>query len=160
MTVRVRAGRHGSCFKNSNHMSRLNTSTVEEEIVLLYTLYVCGRRPSKSRATEFILSNHFLQERDRDYGEVAGGESRIENRIAWTRENLRRKGYLGGQEHGIWDITPAGIERLRKTAIRSLTWDKEEFELLGIAWKRFTPAFLDRLKTLAEHFNKLERPTS
>ena len=26
--------------------------------------------------------------------------------------------------------------------------------------KRFTPAFLDRLKALAEHFNKLERPPS
>jgi len=103
-------------------MSRLNTSTIEEEIVLLYTLYVCGRRPAKAQATQFILSNHFLQERDRDYGEVTGGESRVENRIAWTRENLRRKGHLGGQDHGIWDITPAGIERLRKAAIRSLTW--------------------------------------
>ena len=82
-------------------MSRLNTSTIEEEIVLLYTLYVCGRRPSKAQATQFILSNHFLQDRDRDYGEVTGGESRIENRIAWTRENLRRKGLLGGQDHGI-----------------------------------------------------------
>jgi Mrr N-terminal domain len=141
-------------------MSRLNTSTVEEEIVLLYTIYVCGRRPSKGRATEFILSNHFLQERDRDYGEVTGGESRIENRIAWTRENLRRKGNLGGRDHGIWDITPAGIERLRKAAVRSLTWDTEEFELLGVEWKRFTPAFLDRLKALAEHFNRLDRPQS
>ena len=141
-------------------MPNINTSTIEEEIVLLYTLYVCGRRPSKSRATEFILSNHFLQERDRDYDEVTGGESRIENRIAWTRENLRRKGHLGGREHGIWDITDAGIERLRKIAIRSLTWDKEEFELLGIAWKRFTPAFLERLRALAEHFNKLERSST
>lgn len=86
-----------------------------------------------------------------------GGESRIENRIAWTRENLKRKGHLGGREHGIWDITLDGIERLRKTAIRSLTWDNEEFEVLGIAWQRFTPAFVDRLKELAEHFNKLER---
>src|SRR6266513_6458024 len=117
--------------QSSPRMPNINTSTIEEEIVLLYTLYVCGRRPSKSRATEFILSNHFLQERDRDYGEVTGGESRIENRIAWTRENLKRKGHLGGQEHGIWDITRAGIERLRKTATRSLTWDEEEFELLG-----------------------------
>ena len=127
---------------------------------MLYTLYVCGRRPSKSRATEFILSNHFLQERDHDYGEVTGGESRIENRIAWTRENLRRKGHLGGRDRGIWDITPEGIERLRKAAIRSLTWDTEEFELLGVEWKRFTPEFLDRLKALAEHFNRLDTTQS
>ena len=83
--------------------------TVEEEIVLLYALYSCGGRLSKSRATEFIIRNHLMKERDGDYDAVATDESRIENRIAWTRQNLKDKGQLAMPEHGTWQITPAGL---------------------------------------------------
>ena len=124
------------------------TVTKEEEIVLLYTLYVCGRRPSKGRATQFIISNHFLKESEGDYDTVSTGESRIENRIAWTRQNLKDKGELSMPQSGTWEITGKGIERIEKAAIRSVTW--EDDVLLDIFWERFSPAFLERLKSLGQ----------
>jgi hypothetical protein len=122
------------------------TVTREEEIVLLYTLYVCGRRPSKGRATEFIISNQFLKESQGDDDTVSTGESRIENRIAWIRQNLKSKGELSMPQIGTWEITGKGIERIEKTAIRSVTW--EDDVLLDIFWERFSAAFLERLKML------------
>src|ERR1017187_6548508 len=55
--------------------------TVEEEVVLLYALYACGRKPSKARATGFIMSNRLLKEREGDLDVVSTGETRVENRI-------------------------------------------------------------------------------
>jgi hypothetical protein len=40
-----------------DEMSGLNTSTIEEEIVLLYTLYVCGRRPRKDKRGVDLISD-------------------------------------------------------------------------------------------------------
>jgi hypothetical protein len=123
--------------------------TAEQEVVLLYALYACGGRPSKSRATEFIMRNHLMKEHEGDYDTVSTDESRIENRIAWTRQNLRQKGQLAMPERGTWQITPAGVERLKKAAVRSLTWEDDDFrDLLGIAWQRFSPDFLARLQEL------------
>jgi hypothetical protein len=68
---------------------------LEEEIVLLYALYVCGRKPSKARATQFILSNHLLKPYEGHWERVATGEHRVDNRIAWTRQNLKDKGGKG-----------------------------------------------------------------
>ena len=132
------------------------TVTREEEIVLLYTLYVCGRRPSKHRATHFIISNHFFRERERDYDDVKTGESRIENRIAWIRQNLKSKGELSMPQVGTWAITGKGIERIEKTAIRSVTW--EDDVLLDIFWERFSPTFLERLKTLGRTLRDKNAP--
>ena len=123
--------------------------TKEEEIVLLYALYACGRKPSKSRATEFIITNHFLQEEEGDFDTVSTDESRIENRIAWTRQNLKDKGELAMPQRGTWEITAKGIERLERAAIKSLSWEEDDTrDLLAILWKRFTPAFLERLNEL------------
>jgi hypothetical protein len=130
--------------------------TAEEEIVLLYALYACGRRPSKSRATEFIISNHLMKERVGDYATVSTDESRVENRIAWTRQNLKDKKQLAMPEHGTWEITPAGIERLKKVALKSLSWEDEDLrDLLDISWQRFSAEFLTRLQTLGR---KLKEP--
>jgi len=127
------------------------TVTAEEEIVLLYALYACGRRPSKSRATEFIVTNHLLKERDGDYDAVATDESRIENRIAWTRQNLKTKKQLAMPERGTWEITSTGIERLEKAAIKSLIWQDDDLrDIIGISWERFSPEFLERLKILGQ----------
>ncbi len=90
-----------------------------------------------------------MKEREGDYNTVSTDESRIENRIAWTRQNLKDKGQLAMPERGTWQITPAGVDRLKKAAVRSLTWEDHDFrDLLGIAWQRFSPEFLARLQEL------------
>ena len=43
----------------------------EEEVVVLYAVHACGGKPSKGRATEFILSNQLMQERVGDYDTVS-----------------------------------------------------------------------------------------
>jgi hypothetical protein len=126
--------------------------TIEEEVVLLYTLYVCGRKPSKARSTQFIMSNHLMKEREGDADVVSTRESRVENRIAWTRENLKLKGDLAMPNHGIWAITQKGVVRIEKVALKSLTWEEPDDELAAmlhdIQWDRFSDEFLKRLKAL------------
>ena len=78
---------------------------LEEEVVLLYALYSCGRKPSKARATQFILTNHLLKLYEGDRERVSTGEHRVDNRIAWTRQNLKDKGELSMPNHGTWAIT-------------------------------------------------------
>jgi hypothetical protein len=51
-------------------------------------------------------------------------------------------------ERGTWQITPAGFERLKNLAMRSLNWDDDDLLDLGISWKRFSPEFLTRLQEL------------
>lgn len=126
--------------------------TIEEEVVLLYTLYHCGRKPSKGRATQFIITNHLLKSYEGDFERVSTGERRVENRIAWTRQNLKDKGELSMPDHGTWAITQTGVERVEKIALRSLNWeepkDKVSALLHEIQWDRFSDEFLKRLKAL------------
>jgi restriction endonuclease Mrr len=86
-----------------------------------------------------------MKERVGDYDTVFTDESRIENRIAWTRQNLKDKDQLAMPERGTWQITRAGVERLKMVAVRSLKW---EVDLLDISWQRFSPEFLARLQEL------------
>lgn len=86
-----------------------------------------------------------MQEHEGDYDTVATDESRIENRIAWTRQNLRQKGQLAMPERGTWQITASGTERLKHAAIASLGWQDEIFRDL-LAWERFSPELLSRLQ--------------
>lgn len=126
--------------------------TIEEEVVLLYTLYVCGRKPSKGRATQFIITNHLLKHYEGDWEPVATGERRVDNRIAWTRQNLKDKGELSMPDHGTWAITQKGVERIEKIALRSLNWEEPDDEVSAmlheIQWDRFSDEFLKRLKAL------------
>jgi hypothetical protein len=135
--------------------------TREEEVVLLYTLYTCGKKPSKGRAIEFILSNELLRERDHDMERVATGEPRIENRIAWTRQNLKDKGQLSMPDTGIWAITPAGTERIEKVAVRSLEWedpnDPTFMDIVGFPWDRFSTIFLQRLREMGTRLKEQKK---
>lgn len=136
--------------------------TIEEEVVLLYALYVCGRKPSKARATHFIMSNHLLKGREGDTDVVSTRESRVENRIAWTRENLKRKSELSMPDYGTWAITQKGVERIEKIAVRSLRWGQTDGEASAILhdtyWDRLSDEFLKRLKALgAELKQRQER---
>jgi len=125
---------------------------IEEEIVLLYALYACGRKPSKARAAQFIITNHLLKPYEGDWERVATGEPRVDNRIAWTRQNLKEKRELSTPDRGIWAITQKGAERIEKVAIKSLSWEEPADELSAILheiqWDRFSDEFLKRLKAL------------
>ena len=122
------------------------TVTREEEIVLLYTLNACGRRPSAGRAIDYILMNNLLAERSDDDDIVSTQETRIRNRIRWIRQNLKDKGQLTMPEQGIWQVTQAGLDRLDRAARFSL--DPEFNDLF--TWERFSDDFQVRLKALGE----------
>src|SRR5215471_14877380 len=89
-----------TAVRDSSRISTRMHTGIEEEIVLLYTLYVSGRKPSKGRATQFIITNHLLKSYEGDWERVATGEHRVDNRIAWTRQNLKDKGELSIPDHG------------------------------------------------------------
>lgn len=137
--------------------------TIEEEVVLLYTLYVCGRKPSKARATQFIIQNRLFKSYEGDWERVATGEHRVDNRIAWTRQNLKDKGELSMPDRGTWAITPKGVERIEKIALRSLNWEEPTDEvsalLHGIQWDRFSDEFLKGLKALGTELKQRRERT-
>ena len=131
------------------------TTIKEEIIVLLYALYMCGAKASKARATVYILSNHLLKPYDGDEDIVSTGETRIANRIAYARFDLKEKGYLSPSSHGTWAISQKGRERIEEIARRSLTRysltpsdDGESF------WERFSDEFLKRLNDLGAELKK------
>lgn len=60
------------------------------------------------------LAKHF-QLTDEELREtVKSGDNRWENRIAWTRNNLRKKGELDSPKRGIWRITDKGRRRIHQ----------------------------------------------
>jgi hypothetical protein len=132
--------------------------TLEEEVVLLYALRQCGGKPSKVRATDFILSNNLFKFRDDDNKVVETGESKVENDIAWARQNLKDKSELQMPKRGVWAITPKGVNRIERVATKSLEWGdslKRNADVVdNLRWDRFSPEFLQRLKELGEELKK------
>ncbi len=45
---------------------------------------------------------------------LASGGNRLNNRIAWVRQNLVEKGEIDGSTYGVWRITNKGRDRLQK----------------------------------------------
>ena len=76
----------------------------------------------------------------------------MDNRIAWTRQNLKEKGEVSMPDRGSWAITQKGAERIEKVAIKSLSWEEPADEVSAILheirWDRFSDEFLKRLKAL------------
>ena len=125
--------------------------TREEEIAVLYALHCCGGKATKSRVVEFIIRNELLQPRAIDDDVVSSGESRIANRIAWSRENLKEKKQLTMPEIGAWQITDAGRERLFRLAARLFDDSEGSVQLLDdLIWDRLTPSFLEKLRKVGE----------
>lgn len=127
------------------------TKSKEEMLVLLYTLNECGGRPSKARAIRFIIENNLLVTTPQDHKRLESAETKLENRLAWTRQDLKERGLLIMRERGFWEITLLGREKLREYAIKSLNWSETEEPLEGLCiprWERFSPQFLARLQSL------------
>src|SRR5678815_3339795 len=92
-------------------------------------------------------SNKLLTRRAGDFVPVSTGEFRIENRIAWTRQNLKDSGDLEMARKGIWKLTQAGKERLFRVA-RHIFESNPSPESSSPTWERFSPAFLIRMRKL------------
>ena len=135
--------------------------TREEEVTVLYALHCCGGKASKSRAIEFVLTQQLLKPREGDEDIVSGGDTRIVNRLAWSRQNLKAKGHLAMPYHGTWQITESGRERLFRLARRLHEDASDEIPIFdNIIFARFTSDFLDKLRALGATLPKPAAPSA
>lgn len=133
--------------------------TREDEVVLLYALYCCDGSATKQRAINFILRNELLQPRPGDDDVLSSGEVRVENRIAWTRQNLKDMGQLSMPQIGTWNLTDTGRERLFRAAELFQTAREQSRAILDdLVWDRFSPTFLGRLRDLGAKPDTLDGP--
>ncbi len=89
----------------------------QQKHILLLALFLLKHahskpRPLKGRVINFIEANRLLIIRPEDRRVVATGETAWENRIAFRRADLRAEGCLTMPHRGMWQITPAGEQRL------------------------------------------------
>src|SRR5580700_2244628 len=84
----------------------------EDQVAVLYALHRCGSKGRKSRIISYIIQKEFLKQRDGDTDIRQTGETRIENDLAWARADLKKKKFLSMPEHGVWQITDFGREKL------------------------------------------------
>lgn len=64
------------------------------------------------------IQNQLLKAREGDTDLRQTRETKVENDLAWAREDLKEKRYLSMPEHGIWQITELGREILFTIAKR------------------------------------------
>jgi predicted transcriptional regulator len=77
-------------------------------------------RTSAIEATMSVLKNYNLLT-DADFEKVSTGEPRVENRIAWARHGLKKKGLLkSDSETGYWELTEEGRRKASKLDPNSL----------------------------------------
>jgi len=84
----------------------------EEQFIVLYALHCCGGKGSKQRIIHFITENGLLKPREGDAERRQTGERKIENDLAWARENLKQRKFLTMPKHGTWQISDLGRERM------------------------------------------------
>ena len=135
--------------------------TVEEEVVLLYALHRCGGNPTKSRATTYILTNKLLIPRPNDEELVATGETRIINRIAQVRRNLRANKELDMPHPGTWQITEKGKRRLLLAARMLRAQQKEGLGFVDeLTSSRYSLEAFQHLRDLGAELSEQKRSTA
>ena len=86
---------------------------IEIEIPLLSTLKKLGGK-AKPKDVYAELTKAFPALTASDLAEqLQSGGNRWTNRIQWVRQALVARGELSNQSHGIWEITPIGLSRLK-----------------------------------------------
>jgi hypothetical protein len=85
---------------------------IEERAIILYALYRCGGTGRKGRIIHYIVENDLLKPREGDGELRQTNETKLENDLAWARADLKNKNLLSMPEHGFWQITELGQERL------------------------------------------------
>jgi len=115
----------------------------EDQVAVLYALHRCGGKGSKSRIIFYITENALLRKRLEDADIRQNRETRLENDLAWARENLKEKKYLIMPKHGVWQITDLGCEKLFDVAKAIYTKNPDE------NWfDRFNKKFITELSEL------------
>jgi len=76
-----------------------------------------ARRHEKlHRITGLILEQELIKPREGDEEVRKTGETKVENDLAWARENPKQKQELKMPQRGVWQITEKGRERLFRVA--------------------------------------------
>ena len=119
---------------------------LEEQIVVLYALHRCGGKGRKGRIIQFIIQNGLMKPRAGDNEHRETGETSLENDLAWARADLKRQGWLSMPQHGFWQLTQAGREKLLRVA-KALS-DKNPDQLLEFLFDRLDAKLLEDLREL------------
>ena len=134
--------------------------TAEEEVVLLYALHRCGGNPTKSRATNYILTNNLLTPRPNDEQLVATGETRIINRIAQVRRNLRASNEVGMPHYGTWQLTDKGKRRLFLAARMLYAQQRDGLGFIDeLTSSRYSADAFQHLRALGAELSEQKRST-
>jgi hypothetical protein len=121
---------------------------LEEQIVILYALHRCGGKGKKGQLIRFIIRNDLMKPRPGDTDHRQTGETKLENDLAFAREDLKEQGWLLMPEHGVWQITQAGREKLLRVA--KAVYEKKLDELPDVAFDRLNTKLLGELRELGQ----------
>jgi restriction endonuclease Mrr len=123
----------------------------EEQIVILYALHRCGGKGRKSRIIGFILRNDLMKRREDDLERRQTNETKLENDLAWAREDLKEQGCLSMPQYGFWQITQAGREKLLRFARAVYEKKLDELDdLSALLFDRLNTKLLAELRQLGQ----------
>jgi len=125
----------------------------EDQVVVLYALHRCGGKGSKSRIIYYIIENRLLKPREGDANIRQTRETRVENDLAWARENLKERKYLTMPKHGVWQITDSGREALFSVA-RAIHAQKAG----GDWFERCSDKFIAEMTDLGRKLSEVTQP--
>ncbi|MGD0538184.1 MAG: winged helix-turn-helix domain-containing protein [Verrucomicrobiota bacterium] len=121
---------------------------LEEQIVILYALHGGGGKGRKGRIMQFIIQNGLMKPREGDAEHRQTNETKLENDVAWAREDLKEQGWLSMPRHGFWQITQAGREKLLRVA--KAVYEKKLDEDGDLLFDRFNAKLLGELRELGQ----------
>jgi hypothetical protein len=130
---------------------------LEEQIIILYALYRCGGKGRKARIIYYITENNLLKPREGDTEMRQTRETKLENDLAWAREDLKEHGWLTMPQHGFWQITESGRHKLFQVA-RAVSrnflseGDFQRYYMSSLSeeyFRRFNERFINELRELA-----------
>jgi hypothetical protein len=118
----------------------------EEQAVILYALHRCGGKGRKARIIHYIMTEGLLKTREGDTQLRETSETKLENDLAWARQDLKDKGFLAMPENGVWQLTNIGRDKLFKIALA--VHEKSP----DVNWfQRYSEKFLAQMSALGEH---------
>ena len=127
---------------------------LEEQIVILYALHRCGGKGKKAQIIRFIIRNDLMKPRPSDTDHRQTGESKLENDLAFAREDLKEQGWLSMPEHGVWQITKAGTKKL--LAVAKALHDMKPDQFRDSLYVRLNAKLLGDLRELGQKAIKAE----
>jgi hypothetical protein len=121
---------------------------LEEQIVILYAVHRCGGKGRKGQVIRFIIRNDLMKARPGDTDHRQTGETKLENDLAFAREDLKEQGWLSMPEHGVWQITQTGREKLLRVA--KALYDMKPDQIRDPLYERLNAKLLGELRELGQ----------